>query len=66
MSEVPLHALCFGSWGSHRGNVSRGEQLQELAVVCHLVRVRKVYIRLPGFREFKLPWHKAVLLQSSR
>ena len=28
--------------------------------------VCKVDIRLPGNREFKLPWHKAVLLQSSR
>ena len=26
----------------------------------------KVDIRLPGNREFKLPWHKAGLLQSSR
>ena len=28
--------------------------------------LEKVDIRLPGNRNFKLPWHKAVLLQSSR
>ena len=34
------------------------------AEVCALPG--KVDIRLPGNREFKLPWYKAVLLQSSR
>ena len=29
-------------------------------------RPGKVGIRLPGDREFKLPWHKAVLPQSTR
>ena len=51
---------------SDRVSRGAGGGTRELAEGLLSVQNGKVDVRLPGDREFKLPWRKAVLVQSSR